>query len=388
MMGRRSFLLSTATIAIAELLSSCGNTPQNFTVSLLQGSIPLQLIGDFRQEIDNKHQVKFKPQAPVSELFKLLSDPSLVESSANFFEKLLGLFSEKTSQNPDLLTLGDYWLESAINQKLLQPLDSNKLKNWDKLPSLWQKLVKRDDKGKFSESGQIYGAPYRWGNTVIVYRKDKFQSLDWQPQDWDDLWREDLRDRISILNSYREIIGLTLKSLGHSYNSESINSITNLENKLIQLNQQVKFYSSNKYLQSLIVGDTWLAVGWSSDILPLLKRYSNLAVVVPKSGTSLWSDLWIQPKSTPELANNSTLTASWIDFCWQPKAAKQISLFTSGISPIWTDQESINLSKNAQNRDFISATLDNLDQSEFISPLTPEINQEYLSLWQKIRITV
>ena len=387
MIGRRSFLLTTATIAIAQLLSSCGNSPQGFTVSLLQGSIPLQLIGDFRKKIGKKDQVKFKPQAQLSELFKLLSDPSLVESSSNFFEKLLGLFRQKTPKNPDLLTLGDYWLESAIKQKLLQPLDSNQLENWDKLPLLWQKLVKRDNKGKSSDSGEIYGAPYRWGNTIIVYRKDKFEGLDWQPQDWDDLWRSELRDRISLLDSYREVIGLTLKSLGHSYNSDSLDSIPDLETKLVQLNQQVKFYSSDKYLQPLIIGDTWLAVGWSSDILPLMKRYSNLGVVVPKSGTSLWADLWIKPKSTPQMADNSPLSA-WIDFCWQPKAAKQISLFTSGISPMWTDQESINLSKNIQNRDFMRATLDNLAQSEFIRPLKPEINQEYLSLWQKIRVTI
>ena len=387
MIGRRSFLLTTATIAIAQLLSSCGNSPQGFTVSLLQGSIPLQLIGDFRKKIGKKDQVKFKPQAQLSELFKLLSDPSLAESSSNFMEKLLGLFRQKTPKNPDLLTLGDYWLESAINQKLLQPLDSNQLENWDKLPLSSQKLVKRDNSGKSSDSGEIYGAPYRWGNTIIVYRKDKFEGLDWQPQDWDDLWRSELRDRISLLDSYREVIGLTLKSLGHSYNSDSIDSIPDLETKLVQLNQQVKFYSSDKYLQPLIIGDTWLAVGWSSDILPLMKRYSNLGVVVPKSGTSLWADLWIKPKSTPQMADNSTLSA-WIDFCWQPKAAKQISLFTSGISPMWTDQESINLSKNTQNRDFMRATLDNLAQSEFIRPLKPEINQEYLSLWQKIRVTI
>ncbi|MDJ0648604.1 MAG: extracellular solute-binding protein [Xenococcaceae cyanobacterium MO_188.B19] len=387
MIGRRSFLLSTATITIAQLLSSCANSPQDFTVSLLQGSIPLQLIGDFRKKIDNKNQVKFKPQAHLSELFKLLSDPSLAQSQANFFQKILGLFRQKTPQNPDLLTLGDYWLESAINQKLLQPLNSNQLENWDKLPLLWQKLVQRDNKGKSSEQGQIYGAPYRWGNTIIVYRKDKFQSLNWRPQDWDDLWREELRDRISLVDSYREVIGLTLKSLGHSYNSENLNSIPNLETKLIQLNQQVKFYSSDKYLQSLIIGDIWLAVGWSSDILPLMKRYSNLGVVVPKSGTSLWADLWIQPKSTAQMADNSTLSA-WIDFCWQPKAAKQISLFTSGISPIWTQEKSIDLGKNTQNKDFINKTLDTLSQSEFISPLNPDITQEYLSLWQKIRVTI
>lgn len=41
------------------------------------------------------------------------------------------------------------------------------------------------------------------------------------------------------------------------------------------------------------MGDVWVAVGWSSDILPIAKRMSDVAVIVPKSGASLWADLWV-----------------------------------------------------------------------------------------------
>ena len=47
------------------------------------------------------------------------------------------------------------------------------------------------------------------------------------------------------------------------------------------------------YLKTFSMGDAWVAVGWSSDVLPIAKRMSNVAVVVPKSGTSLWADLWV-----------------------------------------------------------------------------------------------
>lgn len=48
------------------------------------------------------------------------------------------------------------------------------------------------------------------------------------------------------------------------------------------------------YLKSFSVGDVWVAVGWSSDVVPAAKRMSNVAVVVPKSGSSLWADLWVR----------------------------------------------------------------------------------------------
>ena len=52
---------------------------------------------------------------------------------------------------------------------------------------------------------------------------------------------------------------------------------------------------STHYLKAFGIGDVWVAVGWSSDVLPAVKRMSNVAVVVPKSGASLWADLWVYP---------------------------------------------------------------------------------------------
>lgn len=46
-------------------------------------------------------------------------------------------------------------------------------------------------------------------------------------------------------------------------------------------------------MKSFGMGDVWVAVGWSSDIIPAAKRMSDVAVIVPKSGASLWADLWV-----------------------------------------------------------------------------------------------
>lgn len=40
-----------------------------------------------------------------------------------------------------------------------------------------------------------------------------------------------------------------------------------------------------------------MAVGWSSDVLPVAKRMSDVAVIVPRSGASIWADLWVHPPS-------------------------------------------------------------------------------------------
>ncbi|GAY67753.1 hypothetical protein CUMW_259000 [Citrus unshiu] len=55
---------------------------------------------------------------------------------------------------------------------------------------------------------------------------------------------------------------------------------------------KVQLSDSSHCLKAFGIGDVWVAVEGSSDVLPAVKRMSNVAVFVPKSGASLWADLW------------------------------------------------------------------------------------------------
>jgi len=303
---------------------------------------------------------------------------------------LYPLDKQKKTPPADLVTLGDYWLKAAIEQKLIQPLQQlqgNQLKQWSNLDEKWKKLVTRNDQGNPDAQGKVWGAPYRWGSTVIVYNRDKLRELGWTPTDWSDLWREGLKGRISLLNQPREVIGLTLKKLGKSYNTENLDQVPDLEKELQTLNQQVKFYSSINYLEPLIMGDTWLAVGWSTDIVPILGRYPQLAAVIPQSGTAIWADLWVRPVGI----TTSNLSDGWIDFCWQPNIARQISLLTKSNSPISTNITAADIHKPL--RSLLQSDANDglnlrsvLDKSEFLLPLSPSATKQYESLFGKIKV--
>lgn len=56
---------------------------------------------------------------------------------------------------------------------------------------------------------------------------------------------------------------------------------------------QVRVFDSQHYLKAFKAGDVWVVVGWSGDVIPTAKTMSNIAVVVPKSGASLWADFWV-----------------------------------------------------------------------------------------------
>jgi putative spermidine/putrescine transport system substrate-binding protein len=381
---RRSFLWGAGSLTLAALNSGCNAAQPSLRISLLQNSIPPQLINQFRQQIAQRENIVFRPEPTLEDLLKRLQQWHQQGSNpiANSPWQLPLLRSKPPSVD-DLVTLGDAWLATAIQEKLLQPIALKQLSGWQNLPPSWQEIGQRDMTGKPSLTGQIWGAPYRWGTTLIAYRQDKFKTLGWQPQDWADLWKPELRDRISLIDQPREVIGLTLKKLGYSYNTTNLEDISQLNTQLKLLHQQVKFYSSDYYLQPLVLGDTWLAVGWSNEILPLLANNPNIKAVIPRSGTALWADLWVKPASTR--SNPSSLVEQWIDFCWQPQSAQAISLFTKGISPVILTQPSEKVPQVIRENPLLFVAPEILDKSEFILPLTPESSKKYQDLWLEIR---
>lgn len=384
-MKRRDFLLGTSALAISSLVTGCTSQQQaSLRIKLLKDSIPAQLLNEFHQEFKQIGELDLTVETQLISLFTSLQEKP---KSQNWWSRLpLLAAQEKPSSIADLVTLGDYWLAAAIEQKLIQPLDPTQLKQWEQLPPQYQRLVRRNQQGNVDLKGQVWGAPYRWGTTMIVYRRDKFKAEGLKPpQDWNDLWKEELRDRISLPDQPREVIGLTLKKINpqYSYNTQQLTKIPQLKSELKALDRQVKFYSDNTYLQPLILGDTWLAVGWSTDILPIIQRYPNMiGAVIPQSGTSLWADLWVSPAKAN---NNLSLARDWIDFSWQPEIAALFSRFGKAASPIFAGESLDELPKSIREKKLLFPSPEVYQRSEFILPLSEKAQQQYLNLWREIR---
>jgi putative spermidine/putrescine transport system substrate-binding protein len=393
MMKRRSFLYGASALALGQLVAGCNSRQQaSLRVRLLQDSIPAQLVAEFRKALDQSAAVKFDPEEQLQDLFtRLKAWKQQAEKKDEKSQWAIPFVGSKKTLVPDLVTLGDYWLESAIQQGLIQPLQVEGLRGWQQLPQAWQEIVKRDRQGQLSNTGEVWGAPYRWGTTVIAYRRDKFRELGWTPKDWSDLWRPELRDRISVVDQPREVIGLTLKKLGRSYNTTNLSQVQDLKEELLALHQQVKFYSSDYYLQPLALEDTWVAVGWSTDVIPVRANDRQIDAIVPLSGTALWADLWVQPASAAVDSNTTgtqeqqSLIQQWIDFCWQPKPANEISLFSNAASPIVTTLNPANIPQDVRENPVLLPDNSVLDKSEFLQPLPKAVDEEYQALWKEIR---
>ncbi|MBW4627117.1 MAG: extracellular solute-binding protein [Brasilonema octagenarum HA4186-MV1] len=380
-MERRSFLLGTSTLALSQLLVGCANNKQVLNVEILQGSIPGQIVNQFSR-LQPKVQLKFTPVEQLHDLFQQLQTWQKKTNSTDEegWRRFVPFVKSQKVTKADLVTLGDYWISYAIEKKLIQPLDVTKIKQWSGLPKKWQELVTRNDKGLVDTKGNVWAVPYRWGSTVMIYRRDKFQELGLTPpRDWSDLWNEKLQGRISLLNQPREVIGLVLKKVGKSYNTENLNTVPNLEKELQLLNQQVKFYDSTRYLEPLLIGDTWLAVGWSSDVVSMIGRYPQLEVVVPQSGTALSADVWV----TPADQGKQSFLYQWIDFCLNPDVAEKISLLTKTNSPIPTKITAADFQEPL--RSLLPMKPEVFEKSEFLLPFSQLVTDQYESLFAKMK---
>ncbi|NEP01414.1 MAG: extracellular solute-binding protein [Symploca sp. SIO2E9] len=405
-MKRRSFLVGGASLALSQLASSCSSRQQeHLKVLLLQDSIPVQLLNRFRKQLHKPATVDFDVAKQLQVIFSRLETWKQESQNPNIQQQrlldFLPFIGSRTTVPTNLVTLGYYWLAQAIDKELIEPFSLQRNSNWQHLPERLQKLLVTNQEGEkpnhkqnqANEYVKVLGAPYRWGSTLIIYRRDKFKSEDLEPpKDWSDLWNPNLRGRISMLNQPREFIGLTLKKLGFSYNSSDLSKVPDLEKELYTLHQQIKFYSSDNYLQPLLLGDTWVAVGWSTDILPIVARDHRLEAVFPESGTALWVDLWVKPKSLAADSNSedkvqqeslTSLTQEWIDFCWQQEIATAITRLSHAASPIFfQSKEPEQLPKELQAHHLLLPDADKLDKSDFLEPLSE--SSEYEDLWKKI----
>jgi len=395
MVNRREFIFGTAGIALASLLSGCSQAENALRVLVLEGSVPAEVLQSFRGQLETP--VSFQLAGQVRSIFQQLQRWQQPPETDGFsWGQLLPWARSEESPTPDsLVSLGDYWLEGAIAQNLISPLELSQA-SLDKIPLPWQAFVQRDAKGQIAsnagpETGEqaprsLWAAPYKVQTLVIAYRQSFFpeSSADNPPfTSWSDLLQPQLQGQIALPNHPRLIIGLLQKMQGGSFNApiEAGTALEQLKQQLEQpfseLNAQVKTYDSTNSLKALVNKDVKAVVAWSGEVVSALRRYQDLRVSVPVEGSLLSADLWVRPRGT----QMTEAAERWIDFCWQEGPATQLSISGRGISPTF-------LSEGADVPEALSDAIlpiAAIQKSEPLLPIPAKLQAAYGELWQALR---
>lgn len=366
MPDRRWVLQALAGLGLAWIAggsSACGADSSQVGIRGLKQSIPSSLLSQIRRESPMPLTLDLVDSR--LDLWRQL-DRMEQESTANW-----QFWQHRAPAQPQLTLLGSDWLDRAIQENLISPLAPESLRSyWSHVPPRWRQAVAR--------GGQIWGIPWRWGVTAIAYNR-RFVTI--PIQDWADLWHPQLQRRITLPDHPREVIGLTQKALGRSYNTRLDAQDPDLLQALARWQEQVLAYTSNAYLQMLRIEDSWAAVGWTEDLYRLQQSYPEFEIVIPASGSVLWWDLWVVPGENRTSVDLSPLAQHWLAMVLDPEVTSRLVNFSQQPSVIAVKRE--DLDPRLQDRAIFQSNT--LAQAELWKPLTEMELGEHLRLWERLR---
>ncbi|UKS55616.1 ABC transporter substrate-binding protein [Exiguobacterium acetylicum] len=204
----------------------------------------------------------------------------------------------------DIAVPSDYAIAKMIEEKLVLPIDHQKIPNLKNIDSRFLDL-------SFDPNNK-YSIPYFWGTVGIVYNKELIGGK--EPTSWKDLWDPKLKNQILLADGAREVMGMSLNSLGYSLNETDESKLQEAKANLMRLTPNVKAIVGDEIKLLLANEEAGLGVVWSGDANEIMSENENLDYVIPKEGSNVWFDNVVIPKT----AKNVEGAHEFINFMLRP----------------------------------------------------------------------
>jgi spermidine/putrescine transport system substrate-binding protein len=168
------------------------------------------------------------------------------------------------------------WKEAG----LLQPIDTSKLKNWNKLSPTLRSLPGID-----AGNGKVWFVPHYWGNTSLTIRTDLAPEYA-RSQSWDILFDPKYKGRVSVLDGVDDTIPFIARMIGVDAYSMSNSDWEKVQAKLKVLMGQLRFVSSDDtaLAQGLASGELVAAMSWRNTFAGLNREHRPVAYLDPPGG--------------------------------------------------------------------------------------------------------
>lgn len=381
--GRRRFLQTSAAALSGLVLANCARNLSNAHV-------------DSQSSPSGSPDASASPSASASTVAS--GDPKTlyVYTWANYTDdQLLKNFQEKTGiravvdvfdSNESMLAKmqagggsaysivypSDYMVTQMTDLKLLTPLDKDRLKGLDSLRDKWKNPV--------YDANDAHSVPAVWGTTGLVYDP---QKLGTDISGWDYFWEhlDSLKRKITLVNDEREVMGAALKNLGYSYNSTNPDELKAAYSKMVTLKPAIASFITDGWEDQLASGDVLISMAYSVDALNLIQEKPNLKYVIPKIGSSLWTDTMVIPKTAP----NPEAAYAWLNFMLEPENNAKLVERLKFATP---NEAAYNLLPSGMKEDKrMFPPSDLLEKCEGIAPLPQKVTETYDRYWTQLTST-
>ena len=167
---------------------------------------------------------------------------------------------------------------------------------------------------QFYDPKNEYTVPYGAGIPLIVYDPG---LTDVKITGYEDLWNPALEKNVALTANYRVIDGITLKTMGESFNTEDLDVIRAAGEKLLSLAPNIRVINDNNTQDYLISGEVAAAFLYTSQVSAALQARPDLEVVYPKEGLGFG----IMAGFIPSQAPNADAAYAFLDYINDPENA-------------------------------------------------------------------
>ncbi|GGL40715.1 spermidine/putrescine ABC transporter substrate-binding protein [Phycicoccus endophyticus] len=300
-----------------------------------------------------------------------------IEDNDSYFNKIAPQLRAGQDVGADIFVFTDWMANRVITDQLCQPLEIISMPN---APNLLDSL-----KDVSFDPGRTHSLTWQSGFAGIGYDRS---ALGREIRTLDDLWTEDLKGRIVVLSEFRDTVALVMQSQGVDITSdwgraEFEKAVEVVEQKMSE--GYIRRIKGNSYLEDLKSGNALAGIVWSGDLFVLRAETGNddWTFTVPESGGTLWSDNMMVPITSTHRRNAMAL----MNYYYDPAVAAQVAAWVNYVCPVQGAQEELaKTDPELAESPFIFPSADYIARNNIqgFRALTPEEDQEYSALWQKV----
>lgn len=353
------------------------------TAALLAAVTGLAGCGESAPEVSSKeiNLLIWREYVP-PQMIEGFEDRYDVKANVTYFESNEDMIA-KVKARPgryDIVIPSDYAVESMIGDGLLEPIDLQKVPNFDNVEQRFRRPA--FDPGSLNSQSpgrrrEKYSVPYAWGTTGLVYNAAKVSP---PVRRWEDLFRPSLRGRIVVVDDARSVIGATLLTLGKSFNADSEADIDAAQRKLETISG-TWIINNGVPEDDLISGRALIGLMYNGNGFLAQRRSPNLKYVLPAEGPNIYFDNLAIPKGAP----HRDAALAFINLALEPQYSKLITT-EFGYSSVNTKAiEDLRRSDPAViDSPIVSPPLDALDNAVLVRDLGARGNARFVRAWEQL----
>lgn len=305
---------------------------------------------------------------PDSVIEKFEQETGIKVNYSNFEtnEEMLSKLQTAKGGDYDVIIASDYIIKLASDEELIKEIDQSKMPNFTNIDPIYQ--------GFFYDPAGTKTVPYGPGIPLIVYNPNLVET---EITGYESLWDPSLKGSLALMENERVIMGMVLKMMGESFNTEDLSVIQTAGDKLMTLADNVRLLSVDQTQDYLLSEEASVAFLYTSQVLKAVQGNPDLKVVYPKEGIGFGVDAAFIPVNAPNSDNAHAL----LNFILDGKIGAEISMEVQYLCPNKAAYEYL----PEEYQKSLIATPDAFEKGEFITDIGADASELHNELWTEFR---